>query len=375
MAALRYTLEIDGKPAPSEVIEAVQELEVDDSLDRASAFRVRLAIGSTTDSDWDLLAKDLFGPLTPVTVRLEAGLAADQPLIKGYVTAANVLLEESPGASSFEIVGVDATVRMNLEEKVRAWPNLPDSEIATQIFQEHDLEPRVTSTSPSRSEDETTEMQRTTDIRYLHHLAARNGFACYVETDPQGVETGVFAPLDLAAEAQGTLSVRFGDATNVERFTARYEMVRPTAAESGGVGIAGRTVERASVSSVSETLLGKAGSLDAVTPTPLVRPSGSGLHDVGELERFCQGVTDRSAWAVVASGTLHAAAYGRALRARRPVDLRGAGDLYSGTYLVRRVVHTFQSELYSQEFELARNALRRTGSESFADTAGLAAVG
>jgi phage protein D len=376
VAALSYTLQIDGRPTSSQVVEAIQELEVDDSMDRASAFRIRMAVGSTTDSDWDILADDLFRPLTAVTVRLDAGPGPGELLIKGYVTAANVLLEEEPGASSLEVVGVDATVRMNLEEKIRAWPNLSDGDIARKIFEEYRLEPRVTSTSPSRSENETTTLQRSTDIRFLHRLAARNGFACHVETDPRrGVETGVFAPLDLAAKPQGTLSVRFGDATNVERFTAHYEMLRPTAAESGGVGIAGRTVERGKASSASETLLGKAGTLEAVKPLPLVRPSGTGLDDAGELERYCQGVTDHSTWAVVASGSLHAAAYGKALRARRPVNVRGAGRIYSGTYMVRRVVHTFQSELYRQQFELTRNALQLTGSESFADTAGLAAVG
>lgn len=376
MAALSYTLEVGGAPASSQVIEAIQELEVDDSMDRASAFRIRLAIGSTTDSDWDLLQDDLFAPLTAITVRLEAGPGPAQLLIKGYVTAANVALAEDPGASSLEVVGLDATVRMNLEEKVRDWPNVSDGQIAEQIFGEHDLAPRVTATSPIRSEDEDSTMQRSTDIRFLRHLAARNGYVCYVETDPgTGVETGVFAPLDLAAKAQGTMSVRFGDATNVERFTARYEMLRPTAAESGGVGIAARTVERGRAASASETLLGKQGTLDAVEPQPLVRPSGTGLNDAGELERYCQGVTDHSTWAIVASGSLHAAAYGKPLRARRPVNVRGAGGLYSGTYLVRRVIHTFENELYRQQFELTRNALQLTGSESFADTAGLAAVG
>jgi phage protein D len=376
MAALSYTLTIDGRPAPGQVIEAIEELEVDDSLDRASAFRIHMAIGSTLDSDWDILADDLFRPLTPVTVRLDAGPGPGDVLITGYVTAVDVVLDEQPGASSLEIVGMDASVRMNLQEKIRAWPNLSDGDIARKIFQEHDLEPRVTSTSPTRSETEVTTLQRSTDIRFLHRLAARSGCAVHVETDPRrGVETGVFAPLDLSAAAQGTLSVRFGDATNVERFTAHYEMLRPTAAESGGVGIAGRTVERGKVSSASETRLGRAGTLEAVTPSPLVRPSGSGLDDAGELDRYCQGVTDQSTWAVVASGSLHAAAYGKALRARRPVNVRGAGGLYSGTYMVSRVVHTFQSESYRQEFELIRNALQPTGAESLADTAGLAAVG
>jgi phage protein D len=375
MAGLTYTLLIDDRPASSDVIEAVQELEVDDSMDRASAFRIRLAIGSDADGDWSLLADDLFRPLTPVSVKLGIGTSSES-LIKAYVTAVDALFEESPGGSYLEVTGVDASVRMNLEEKVRGWPNLSDGDIAERIFAEYGLDPEVTTTSPNRSESETTTTQRGTDIRFLRRLAARNGYACYVETDPvSDTETGVFAPLDLAAQAQGVLSVRFGEAGNVERFSARYEMVRPTTAEAGGVGIAGRSVETAQVSSTSETELGADGTLEAITPQPLVRPSGTGLDDAGELQRYCQAVADRSSWAITATGWLQVGAYGRALRARRPVAVRGAGSLYSGTYLVRRVLHTFSGEQYTQQFELSRNALGLTGSESFRDAPALASVG
>ena len=375
MAGLTYTLLIDEQPASAEVIEAVQELEVDDSMDRASAFRIRLAMGSTADGDWSLLADDLFRPLTPVNVKVGIGTTSES-LIKGYVTAVKALFDERPGESSLEVTGVDASVRMNLEEKVRAWPNMSDADIAERIFAEYGLDPETTSTSPTRSESETTTTQRGTDIRFLRRLAARNGYVCYVETDPSSdAETGVFAPLDLTAAAQGVLSVRFGEAGNVERFSAHYEMVRPTTAEAGGVGIAGRSVELAQVSSTAETELGADGTLEAITPQPLVRPSGTGLEDAGELQTYCQAVTDRSAWAIRATGSLQVGAYGRALRARRPVTVRGAGSLYDGVYLVRRVVHTFSGELYTQEFELTRNALGLSGSESFQDTSALASVG
>jgi phage protein D len=370
-----YTLRIGDTTASDEQIDAVQQLEVDDTIDRASTFRLRLAIGSVPEGDWSILADDPFPPLAPISVRLDLG-GLGEHLITGYVTTVDAMLEEAPGASYLEVAGVDATVRMNLVEKVRQWKNLPDSEIARKIFDEYDLEPKVTDTSPSRQENETTTTQRGTDIRYLRRLAARNGFTCHVRTDPLlGVEEGIFGPLDLDAQAQGVLSVRFGESTNVERLSVSYRMLRPTAAEAAGVVIASKTVELATVTATAETKLGKRGTLDEIDPQPLVRPSGSGLNDAGELRGFCQGVTDRSSWAVVAEGTLKAEVYGRALRAGRPVGVRGAGSLYDGTWLVRRVLHRFAGASYTQEFELARNAIGLTGAEQLVDVGGLAAVG
>jgi phage protein D len=368
-----YTLRIGDETASDELIDAVQQLEVDDTIDRASTFRLRLAIGSDPEGDWSILADDPFPPLSPVNVHLDLG-GLGEHLITGYVTGLEAMFEEAPNSSYLEVVGVDATVRMNLVEKARQWKNLPDSDIARKIFEEYDLKAKVTDTSPSRQENETTTTQRGTDIRYLRRLAARNGFTCHVRTDPlRGVEEGVFGPLDLDARAQGVLSVRFGESTNVERLSVSHRMLRPTAAEAAGVGIARKSVERATVTSTSETRLGKRGTLDEIDPQPLVLPSGSGLNDAGELRGFCQGVTDRSSWAVVAEGTLKVEVYGRALRAGRPVGVRGAGSLYDGNWLVRRVLHRFAGASYTQEFELARNAIGVTG--QLVDVGGLAAAG
>jgi phage protein D len=376
MAGLGYTLTINRAAAPGKVVDAIQRLEVDDSIDRASAFRIRLAIGSTTGGDWSLVGDKLFPPLTRVGVRVELGGGQSEHLITGYVTAATAMFDEDPGNAYLEVAGVDATAKMNLQEKVRPWPNLADSKIAEQIFGDYKLKLRVTATSPARQENEVITTQRTTDIRFLRYLAFRNGFTCYVTTNPTtGAEEGVFGPLDLDTPAQGVLSVRFGEATSVDRFTVHHQMLRPTTAEAMGVDAAKKSTEKASSTSQSETVLGRDSALDLVKPAPVVLPFGTGVDLAGELSDWCRSVVDRSAWAVRADGAVKVERYGKALRAGRPVAVRGAGSLYNGTYLVRRVLHGFAGEEYTQEFELARNGLGQTSQDQLVDVAGLAAVG
>ena len=79
-----------------------------------------------------------------------------------------------------------------------------------------------------------------------------------------------------------------------------------------------------------------------------------------------------SAWAIIAEGELNAAVYEGILRAKRTVNVRGAGSLYSGTYHVNRVLHTFSGDGYTQRFELRRNAIGLTGAEDFMDIGTLA---
>jgi phage protein D len=54
------------------------------------------------------------------------------------------------------------------------------------------------------------------------------------------------------------------------------------------------------------------------------------------------------------------------LQPRRPVLLKGAGDLYSGAYYVTHVTHTLSGDgNYQQRFEARRNAQGLSGTEQF----------
>ena len=78
---------------------------------------------------------------------------------------------------------MDATMLMNLQEKVMAWP-MPDSQIAQAIFAQYIITPMVSPTLPSLVETEGTTTQRGTDIRFLRRLAQRNGYECFVQPRP-----------------------------------------------------------------------------------------------------------------------------------------------------------------------------------------------
>jgi hypothetical protein len=64
--------------------------------------------------------------------------------------------------------------------------------------------------------------------------------------------------------------------------------------------------------------------------------------------------------AVRGSGTLDVVRYGRVLRSRGLVGVRGAGEAFDGLYYVRSVTHTLRRNEYKQAFTLARNGLLST---------------
>ena len=158
------------------------------------------------------------------------------------------------------VVAMDPTVLMNLEEKVKPWPNMADSDVANAIFSspEYRFTPIVDTTTWRRQENDQTLIQRGTDIQFLQQLARRNGFEVYVETNglTGGVEGHFHAPR-LNLPPQGVLSVNMRDATNVNSFNARFDMLRPATAQATNLDVESRENQQAQVGSSRLTALGR----------------------------------------------------------------------------------------------------------------------
>jgi hypothetical protein len=63
---------------------------------------------------------------------------------------------------------------------------------------------------------------------------------------------------------------------------------------------------------------------------------------------------------VKGSGSLDVTRYGRILKARSLVGVRGAGTAFDGLYYVRSVTHKIKRGEYKQSFTLERNGLVST---------------
>lgn len=367
MQRLGWTLEIDGSPAPEKLVEAVQAIEVEDHADLADMLRLRIAIGrGTGGAGWDVLDGGPFTRLAKVKVSVIAGTAPPDPLIEAHVIEVAAELAPDPAESVATIVAMDPTVLLHLEEKVKPWPNMADSDIASAIFGDHGLRADVESTQPSRDEAVHLTVQRGTDMQLLKQLAERNGFECFVELDAaSGSAVGHFHAPRITTAPQGVLSVALGEATNVEAFRPRYDMLRAVTAEVTGLDARDASDQPVQVQAPSLRDLGDRPAAPADRPRKVLLV-GTGLAEGGELKTLAQAVVDRSSFALGAEGELDGLAYGGALRAKRPVLVRGAGQAFSGTWYVERVLHRLTREGYVQRFTLRRNALGLSGQEDFA---------
>jgi phage protein D len=335
------------------------EVELDDEL--AGMFRMTVAL-LRADGRWPYLDEEPFTPWSRVVIT--AGFENDsEQLIVGYITH---LLPEFGAAleqSRLQIWGMDASVVMDREDKLKAWPNKKDSDIATETFREHGLAPQVTDTEVIHDEEVSTIIQRETDIQFLKRLALRNGFECFVDGD-----TGYFRPLAVSDTPQPVLAVHFGHETNVNRLALQVNVVTPANVAMFQVDrIDGKILDAAADSARQPALGSKphADYLQPGIPSGLVYLGQTVTTGALEMTGLCQSLHDQGEWFVTGDGEVAANEYGSILKPRRTVTIKGVGETHSGVYYVTQVTHAFASSGYTQAFRIKRNALAPTGAEQF----------
>lgn len=368
MIQVDYQLLIDGAPADEELMAMVREVEVEDHCSLASMVRVRLALGvDETGTGWSPLDDGSFTRLSRLGVVVGVGSHVRETLIDAHVIKVQAVVSEEPGGSSLEVVAMDATVLMSLEEKVRSWPDMTDSDVAEAVFAEHGLATDVEATPTVRAEREETTLQRGTDIELLRMLARRNGYECYVEIDPDSNRaTGHFHAPRLSAAAQPALTVNLGRSTNVANLRLEHDLVQPVRVSGHSLDVGRAEAEAVDVDAPQSPALGTSRESPSDRPRR-VRVGHTGFSETGELQRFAQAIVDRRSCSIRVEGELSTVVYENVLRAKRPVDLRGLGQRLSGTYYVEKVTHHITGDGYVQRFSLSRNAQGVTGREQFAD--------
>ena len=371
---ISFSLSIEGSPASAAVLNAIKQIEIEDHARMADMLRLRLALAVKEDgSGWTLLDDALFTRLAKLKLSVTVGSRVPTPLIDAHVIEVDAKFANEPGNSELVVIAMDPTVLMHLDEKVKPWPNMKDSDVATAIFANaaYGFTPVVDDTRWSRQENDHTLIQRGTDIQFLQQLAERNGYECFVELNDAGVIEGHFHAPRHDDQPQGTLTVNTGSATNVNRFQARFDMLGPTTARATTLDPDDGSVQKSRSDSSSQADgMGDAPVVPADRPRTLLL-SQLAMAQAGEAQRYTQAVVDRSSWSIVAEGELNTVAYGGVLKAKQPVLVRGVGRQFSGRYYVERVLHTISGDgAYTQRFTLRRNATGLTGQEIFATDKG-----
>lgn len=363
------SLEIDGQEV-SDIYPDIfyLEVELDDRL--ANMFRLRLPLILQQDGTWTYVDDERF--MAWKSVAISAGFESGmEDLISGYITHVRPWFDPDPTQCFLEIWGMDESVLMDREEKLKDWPNKKDSDIASEIFGLYGFSAEVEDTGVVHDESVSTIIQRETDMQFLNRLASRNGFECYVEGG-----TAYFCKPRLDDTPQPVLACHFGAETNLNRFSIEVNGLTPANVAMFQVDRLNKEVLDSAAESSQQTALGStdySALLAAGMDPPKTYVAMNAVTGKPEMDALCQGFFHKAEWFVSAEGEIAGNIYGHALKARSTVTIKGVGETYSGVYYVSHVTHSFTPDGYFQYFKVKRNALMPTGSEDFTATADAAA--
>jgi phage protein D len=362
-----FIIKIEGEEV-SDLYPDLISLEVELDEDMAGMFRLHIAIMQQTDGTWSYIDDERFmvWKKVEITAGFESGA---EELISGYITHVKPHFDPDPSQCTLEIWGMDGSVLMDREEKLKDWPNKKDSDIASEIFSLYGFTPEVEDTEVIHDEAVSTIIQRETDIQFLKRLALRNGFECYVEGT-----TGYFRSPQVDAAPQPVLAIHFGDETNVNGFSIEVNALNPVNVAMLQVDRLNKEILDATAESSRQTPLGStdaAGLLTAGISPGKVYIGMNTATGNPEMTALCQGLFHQVEWFVTGEGEIAGNHYGHVLKPRGTVTIKGVGETYSGVYYVTHVTHTFTSEGYIQVFKVKRNGIMPTGSEDFSSSSGL----
>lgn len=352
----------------SDIYPDILSVEVEDDHKLAASFKIKLAIQLQSDGNWTYLDDESLSVWN--RVEIYAGFPDNAvKAITGYIVHLKPYFAKRITDSYLEVWGMDESVLMDREEKLKDWPNRKDSDIASEIFSNYGLTPEVEDTEVIHDEVLSTIIQRESDIKFLKRLARRNGYECFVQNS-----TGYFRQPVLNESPQKVLAAHFGNETNLSFFQAGLNALRPTIVEMSQLDSMTKEIRSVTIDNMEQNQLGQTLSSELIPSG--VEPTGLYVKHAlttsqQEMKVLCQALYDEAEWLLEGEGEIISSLYQDVLRARRLVTIKGVGRTYSGTYYVTNVRHSFTQDGYTQHFKVRKNALSPDGTEDFGSSGSL----
>lgn len=349
-------------PVPKVVIESLSSVQVSSSIER-SGFQLTFGVSKSSPLLTTMLPVGYFDPMiTRVVIIVTVG-GIPNVIMDGMVTQQELAPSSEPGQSTLTITGEDLSVLMDVVEMpFMRYPAMPDTAQILVVLAKYaafGIAPIVIPTIFPDVEPPTESVptHTGTDLEYIKGHARRTGYIFYVEPGPApGSNIAYFGPDIRIPIPQPALNVNMDAHTNVESLSFSLD------------GLAKKILVFHILDPVTEKI-----ALPIPVPNiSLLRPPlGARLTPPSKVEFHraaahltpakaaarALGTLAASSDAISASGSLNVLRYGRVLRSRMLVGVRGAGLAYDGLYYVKSVTHNIKRGEYKQNFNLSRDGL------------------
>ena len=353
-------------PVPRKVVDALDSVEVTTAAGRVSGFQMTFQFNSRSELNTIFVlaaGQNTSVGTPPLRVLLIVTInGAPQPLFDGVMTNVEVQPGGNGSPGTVTLTGEDLTKVMDmLDFSGLPYPAMPIEARVALICAKYAAFGLIPMPIPVLFPDIPIPVERIpahkgTDLDYLKKLADDVGYVFYVEPGPApGTNVAYFGPEIKVGPPQPALNIDMDAHTNVESLNFSFD---PTKGVLPVVFIQNQ-MTRVPIPIPVPNLNPLQPPLGAL-PAPIANLKV--MKDTAKLnpaQALARGVAEagRSQDAVSANGSLDVLRYGRLLKARNLVGVRGAGVAYDGLYYVESVTSTLKRGKFKQRFNLTRNGL------------------
>jgi hypothetical protein len=353
-------------PVPREVLDAVESVSVElGSGDTQGGFEIvfRLSRRSPLHTLFLLTGGATIPIVRVVIVATVRGQA--EVLMDGMMTNHEVR-DTGGGEPTLVVKGKDLTALMDwIELDGLPYPAMPPVLRALVVLAKYAAFGVIPMTIPSIIEDvpipvESIPRHQGTDYAYLTKLAREAGYVFYLDPGPlPGTSRAYWGPEIRVGVPQPALNLNLDlPHRNVESLSFSFDKERK---ELPVVWIQ-EQYSKAPIPIPIPDISPLNPPLGVVPPLP---PKITFLNENARLKPWVAllrglAYASQHSDSVFGQGTLDVARYGRVLKSRGLVGVRGAGEAFDGLYYVSSVAHTISRGEYKQSFTLARNGLLST---------------
>ena len=339
-------LKIGGQNASEEMMDAIESIEVDDSLLLPDMFAIHLRDPRFTWTDSDDFK---LGKKVEISVGDENGTTK---LLSGEITAIEPGYNQEVGPTVL-FRGYDQSHRLHRSKQTKTYAQMTDSDIARQVARQCGLQVQADST---RVVHDYVIQDNQTDMEFLHERARRIGFRIYVEDG-----TLHFGQAPRAGSAP---VLEWG--INLLEFQARLTTAQQVT----------EVIVRGWDPKTKKEIIGRA---TAPQDTPQVGERDSGgnaakkafsiaskeivvnrpVATQAEAEAMAQSICDELGNAFIqAEGTCTG---DPKVQAGAIVELKGIGRRFSGRYRITRALHRYDGSGYTTHFTVSGHRANTIG--------------
>jgi hypothetical protein len=349
-------------PVSQDVLDALTGVRVTTAAGNASTFQLTFALSSRSSlHTLFLLSGGAAIPMVRVVIVVTVN-GTSEVLIDGVMTNHEVSPGSQPGQSTLTVTGEDLTRVMDyIDFSGIPYPAMPVEARVLLILAKYAFLGIVPMVIPTVLMDiplpiDRIPAQKGKDLPYIRQLAEEVGYVFYLEPGPApGMSIAYWGPEIKIGALQPALNVDMDAHTNVESLTFSFNSenrVLPILLIYESITKLPIPIPIPNVSLLSPPLA-------VIPPIPKNIEVLEGIAKQSPIRAALTGLAEanRSADATSASGALDVLRYGRVLKARRLVGVRGAGPAFDGPYYVKSVTHDIKRGEYRESFQLSRDGL------------------